>query len=72
MNTGDVESWSGTITDIGPIYPFVGSEALLVIVALVSWIAWHVVQAIRERKAWDEDLRKFAGKQLPSEEDRDF
>ena len=71
MNTGDVESWSGTIADIGPIYPFVGTEGLLVIGALVCWIAWHVVQAARESKAWDEDLRKFGGKQLPGEKHRD-
>ena len=71
MNTGNVESWSGTITDIGPIYPFVGTEILLVIVALVAWIAWHIVQANSESKAWDEDLRKFGGEQLPDEEHRD-
>ena len=68
MKTGEVESWSGTIADIGPIYPFVGMEGLLVIVALVFWIAWHVVQAKRESKEWDDDLREFSGKQLPGEE----
>ncbi len=68
MNTGNVESWSGTMTDIGPIYPFVGTEGLLVIVALVSWIAWHVLQARGESKAWDEELRMFGDKQSPSEE----
>ena len=71
MNTGDVESWSGTVTDIGPIYPFVGTEGLLVIAALVAWIAWHVVQATRESKVWDEDLRKFGDKPLPNEEQSD-
>jgi hypothetical protein len=68
VNTGNVESWSGTITDIGPIYPLVGTEGLLVIVALVSWIAWHVLQARGESKAWDEELRMFGDKQSPSEE----
>lgn len=68
MNTGNVESWSGTITDIGPIYPFVGTEGLLVIVALVSWIAWHVLQARGESKAWDEELQEFGDKQPPGEE----
>ena len=45
MSTGDVERWSGTIADIGLIYPFVGIEGLLVIVALVLWIAWHGVDS---------------------------
>ena len=43
-----VESWGGTITDIGPIYPMVGTEGLLVIIGVVAWIVWHVIQAKRE------------------------
>ena len=29
-----VESWGGTITDIGPIYPMVGAEGLLVVIGV--------------------------------------
>ena len=28
----------------GAIYPGVGSEGILVIIALVIWIGWHVLQ----------------------------
>ena len=38
-----VESWGGTIADIGPIYPMVGTEGLLVVIGVVLWIAWHVI-----------------------------
>ena len=68
MSTGDFENWAGNIADIGPIYPFVGTEFVLFIVGVVSWLVWHVVQTRRETKEWEEDLKKFDGKQLPGEE----
>jgi len=68
MATGQVESWAGTIADIGPMYPFVGTEVIWVIVGVVFWLAWHVIQARKENREWEEDLRKFGGKQLPGEE----
>jgi hypothetical protein len=44
MATGSVDSWTGPITDIGPLYPFLGTEVFLVIVLLVVWIGWHWLQ----------------------------
>ena len=35
MNTGSFTDWSGNMFDLGPLYPFVGSEGLMVIVAVV-------------------------------------
>ena len=32
MSTGNFDNWDGNIADIGPIYPFVGSEVFMVIV----------------------------------------
>ena len=40
-----VESWGGTIADIGPVYPMVGTEGVLVIIGVAFWIVWHVIQA---------------------------
>jgi len=68
MATGQIESLAGTIADIGPMYPFVGTEMIWVIVGVVFWLAWHVIQAKKESREWEEDLRKFGGKQLPGEE----
>ena len=48
MTTGSFADWAGTIAEIGPVYPFVGSEAILVIVGVVFWVAWHVVQMRQE------------------------
>lgn len=68
-----VESWGGTIADIGPIYPMVGSEGLLVIIGVVLWIVWHVVQAKRENRDYEDQIRKYGGpeslKRLIAEED---
>ena len=68
-----VESWGGTITDIGPIYPMVGAEGLLVIIGVVLWIVWHVIQAKRENRDYEEQIRKYGSpdslKRLIAEED---
>ena len=42
----------------GAIYPGVGSEGILVIIALVIWIGWHVLQNNSE----SDDLEKLARK----------
>ena len=68
-----VESWGGTITDIGPIYPMVGAEGLLVVIGVVLWIVWHVIQAKRENRDYEEQIRKYGSteslKRLIAEED---
>ena len=68
-----IESWGGTIADIGPVYPMVGTEGLLVIIGVVAWIVWHVVQAKRENREYEEQVRKYGGreslKRLIAEED---
>ena len=42
----------------GAIYPGVGSEGILVIIAFVLWIGWHVIAARQE----SEKLQKLARK----------
>ncbi len=59
MSTGNIENWAGTITDIGPMYPFVGTEMWWFIAGLVFWIWWHVVQTKRENKTYAEEVKRF-------------
>ena len=62
MSTGNFENWAGNITDIGPIYPFVGSEWLLVLIGVVYWIVWHVRQIGSENQALaDQEQRLRSG-----------
>ena len=42
----------------GAIYPGVGSEGILVLIAFVLWIGWHVIQAMQE----SDKLQKLARK----------
>jgi len=60
MQTGMVETWAGNITDIGPIYPFVGSEFVLWVIGMALWMLWHVWQARHESQEYQEDVRKYA------------
>jgi hypothetical protein len=54
-----VTSWTGNIADIGPIYPMVGTEGILVIIGLASWIAWHILQNRMENKSYEEEIKRF-------------
>lgn len=59
MSTGLVENWTGTISEIGPLYPFVGTEVFWWIVGVALWILWHVWQARHESQEYADDLRNF-------------
>jgi hypothetical protein len=43
-------NWDGNILDIGPLYPFVGTEVLMVIVLAALWVAWHIAQMVGENR----------------------
>ena len=45
----------------GAVYPGVGTEGVLVLIAVVIWIGWHVITAKQEK----EELKKLA-KRRPS------
>lgn len=59
MSTGSFENWAGTITDIGPIYPFVGSEGFWLVLGVIFWIWWHIVQTRRENRQYEEEVKRF-------------
>ena len=42
----------------GSVYPGVGTETILVIIAFVIWIGWHVITSMSESN----DLEKLARK----------
>ena len=59
MNTGNIANWDGNIMDIGPIYPFVGWEGTMVVIAFIFWIGWHIVQVRSENRQHEEDAAKL-------------
>ena len=42
----------------GAIYPGVGSEGILVILAIIIWIGWHVITAKQEKEELEEKKKK--------------
>jgi hypothetical protein len=56
MSTNGLTSWAVDLKDIGAIYPFQGSEVLLVIIGLAFWIGWHIIQTRQESAEIASDL----------------
>jgi len=50
MQTGLIENWSGQPSEVGPLYPFVGSEMLFFVICVILWILWTLWQIRSENK----------------------
>lgn len=48
MSTIGYDSWAVDLAEVGPVYPFQGAETLMVIIGVVFWLGWHVIQVRRE------------------------
>lgn len=60
MSTGLVEQWSGqNLSEIGAIYPFVGTEVLWFIVCVAIWLLWHAWQLRNEKRTYEHDLQRL-------------
>jgi hypothetical protein len=57
MSTGNFENWHGNMLDIGPLYPFVGSEGLLTIIGFAFWIVWMIWQWRMEASSFEDDMQ---------------
>ncbi len=56
MSTTQIETWAGAdLSQIGPIYPMVGSEFILFIVCVLFWLGFHFMQAGIERREMEAD-----------------
>lgn len=64
MTTANFQDWTGAISEIGAIYPFVGSEYLLWIIGMVFWIGWHIWNLSTENREW-ETIRNLKDSGLP-------
>jgi hypothetical protein len=58
-NTAPFTDWNGNMTDLGPLYPFVGTETAMVVILVVLWIVWHVVQIRMENRKLDAEARRL-------------
>jgi len=76
MATGPVDNWLN-IDTFGAIYPFVGSEMMLVIVGYAFWLIWHFVQIRKENEEFAKDIENISkqggpGKVLDDEARREI
>ncbi len=60
MSTTPLDSWAVDLADVTFIYPFVGSEFIMVVIGVVLWIAWHIWQVKFENATYKEDIEKHA------------
>ena len=59
MSTGNFDNWDGNVLDLGPLYPFVGFEGLMVVVLVVLWAAWHIAQMVGEGRDLENRVRQL-------------
>jgi hypothetical protein len=59
MSTG-IETWNMNLLEIGPMYPFPGSEMLWALLGLASWVVWHLVQMKMENAKLAEEEQTFS------------
>ncbi len=56
LQTTVIETWVGAdMSQIGPIYPMVGSEVILFIIGLVFWLGFHFAQGGIEKRELQEE-----------------
>ena len=56
-------TWAVDLADMGAVYPWVGTEMIMVLVAVLLWLLWHVVQIREENHEYAEDVRRFGDKE---------
>lgn len=57
MSTNSMSDWAVDLAEVGAIYPFQGSEGLLVILGVVFWIGWHVIQMRQEKSEVGREMK---------------
>jgi len=61
MSTG-LETWSTNLNEVVELYPFAGTEMMLAIAGIASWLIWHLVQIKMENAVLEEEEAVFQDK----------
>ncbi|MGI9335630.1 MAG: hypothetical protein ACR2RL_20995 [Gammaproteobacteria bacterium] len=54
-----MESWAADLAQVSAIYPWQGGEKIMVLVAVIAWVVWHVMQLRVEKREFEEDVAKY-------------
>jgi hypothetical protein len=52
-------SWAVDLATVGAVYPWPGLTFIMVIVAVVLWVLWHIVQIRQENDDYADDVRRY-------------
>ena len=56
-------TWAVDLANINAIYPWQGSELIMVIVAVAAWIVWHIMQLREEKEEFAKDISEYGSKE---------
>ncbi len=70
MSTNGLTSWAVDLKDVGAIYPFQGWETTMVVLGLIFWIGWHIIQIRGENAEMREKMRHLDAEKVRSAIDR--
>ena len=56
-------TWAVDLANVGAIYPWIGSELIMVIVAVAAWILWHIIQLREEKEEFAKDISEYGSKE---------
>ena len=51
--------WAVDLANMGAVYPWQGLETVMVIVAVVVWLGWHIVQIRQENADLADDVARY-------------
>jgi flagellar biosynthesis regulator FlaF len=52
-------TWAVDLKDVGAVYPWLGLEVIMVLVAIALWILWHIVQIRQENQDYADDIKRY-------------
>ena len=65
-----LDSWAVDLKDVGAVYPFQGSEVIMVVIAIALWIGWHIWQFKHEAREIEEEIRSHSKENAEHNVDR--
>ena len=61
---GTIDSWAGNPLEIGPMYPWVGFEAVLVLASVALWVCWTVWQLKTEGETYSYEAQRLKQREV--------
>lgn len=59
MSTTPIDTWAVDLADVTFIYPWVGSEFAMTVIAVALWLAWHIWQVKFENQTYKDEIAKY-------------